>query len=206
MPQIDQEQLIKRYKNLPPDLKDAMFSEEVTDKIMNISNKYGLYVDKMGDLGNEIGRVMLGLTHPKDFIKNLSERLGVDAEKAKSIAKDVNEQIFGPVRESLKKLHKIGEEEPSEVKPPTVEKPTIKEEIKPLAQEIQQPISEVKPLVEPPIVESPIIEQKPAEEKEIVEIGIQRAPKQYREIKEEVEQAKKEEKYPGGTDPYRETL
>ena len=201
MPQIDQEQLIKRYKNLPPDLKDAMFSEEVTDKIMNISNKYGLYVDKMGDLGNEIGRVMLGLTHPKDFIANLSKRLGVDMEKAKSIAKDVNEQIFGPVRESLKKLHKIGEEELSEVKPRIVEAP-IKEEIKPPAQEIQQPISEVKP----PTVEPPIIEQKPVEEKEIVEIGIQRAPKQYREIKEEVEEAKKEEKYPGGIDPYKEAI
>lgn len=179
MAEIDPKIIRERYKNLPPDLKDAIFSEEVTEKIMNISNKYGLYVDEMGELGNEIGRVMLGITHPKDFIRNLMSRLEVDAEKARAIAKDVNEQIFAKVKESLKKLHKIEEEEE---------------------------IGEVEPAKRAETEPKETTEQKPIEEKEIPK-GIQRAPKQVREIQaEEIEQAKKESKYPGEADPYREPI
>lgn len=187
MPKFDQKIFRERYEKLPSDLREAIFSEENADKIQEISKKYSLYVDKMGELAEESGLVMLGFTHPKDFIKNLSERLGVDAEKAKEIAKDVNEQIFGPVRESLKKLHKISEEEIPET-----------QNLKPETQEIK----EVKPTVEMPIKTE---ETKPIEEKEIPE-GIQRAPKQFREIKEEVLQAKEEAKYLGGIDPYKEPI
>lgn len=184
---------MEKYKALPSELKDAIFSEEVAEKIQEIGGKYELYIDKIGELGNESGRVMLGLTHPKDFIKNLSERLGVDMEKAKEIAKDVNEQIFAKVRESLKKLHKIGEEDEN----------LKSEEIKPKAEEIKTQVEEIKPMSQ----ETQILEVKPPtiEEREIPE-GIQRAPKQFREIKEEIERAKEQKKYPEDVDPYRETI
>ena len=52
----------------------------------------------------EAGYVMLGVTHPNDFIGNLAERLEVDKEKARAIAQEINEQIFKKVRESLRKI------------------------------------------------------------------------------------------------------
>lgn len=223
---MDNEQdILKNYQSLPPDLREAIFSFENARAIEEIGKKYELYIDKIGELGNESSRVMLGLTHPKDFIANLSKRLGVDMEKAKEIAKDVNEQIFVKVRESLKKLHKIGEEEEdlkslsdrqagqiSNLKTTTQNlKPEIQEakQAKPMVEipiktepQIPEPIPEIKP----PMVEPAMVEQKPIEEKEILPEGIQRSPKQFREIKEEVEEAKKEKKYPGEIDPYRETI
>ena len=105
-------QLREKYLKLPPDLKDALFSEQVTDAIGAIGKKYSLLIDKVGILADETGAVMLGVTHPKDFIANLSQKLGVDRETARKIAEDINQQIFQKVRESLRKIHGIKEEAP----------------------------------------------------------------------------------------------
>ena len=55
----------------------------------------------------EAGYVMLGVTHPNEFIANLAERLEVDKEKARAIAQEINEQIFKKVRDSLRKIHNM---------------------------------------------------------------------------------------------------
>lgn len=121
------EQIIEKYKQLPEDLKKAIFSVEMTEAVKRISGKYQLHIDKIGALGNETGMVMLGVTHPRDFISNLSQRLGVDKETARKIAEEVNAQIFAKVRDSLKKIHGITGEGAPFVKTP--EKKAIIEEI-----------------------------------------------------------------------------
>lgn len=95
----------ERFKSLPEDLQTAFTSSEVTDAIIGIGKKHNLLVDKIGRLGDETGSVMLGLTPPKDYIKNLMSKLGVDQAKAKEIAEEINQNVFQPVRESLKKVH-----------------------------------------------------------------------------------------------------
>ena len=127
MMQYTQPQLRELYSKLPQDLKDAIFGVDAADAIESIGKKYSLLIDKIGILAEEIGSVMLGLTHPKDFISNLAKRLQVDQITAKSVARDVNEQIFKKVRESLMKIHGLGET-PAET--PKTEKPEVKVEIK----------------------------------------------------------------------------
>jgi len=100
-------QLREKYLKLPQDLKDAMSNIDVSGAIRNIGKKNNLTIDKIGDLGNETGMVMLGVTHPNEFISNLASRLEVDKEVARNIANDINEQIFKPVRDSLRKIHNI---------------------------------------------------------------------------------------------------
>ncbi len=82
---------------------------------------------------------MLGATHPKDFIRNLSDKLGVNRETAKKIADDVNQQIFAKVRESLRKLHGITEEKEAAAAPsvPPAMKETPAETGKPKPLEIK---------------------------------------------------------------------
>src|SRR3972149_1025041 len=77
------------YDNLPEDLKDSIFSVDTTSVVNEIGRKYGLAIDKIGDLANETGMVMLGVTHPNEFIGNLADRLEVDKEKARAIAKEI---------------------------------------------------------------------------------------------------------------------
>ena len=108
------QQISQMYDSLPEDLKDSIFSVDTTSVVNEIGRKYGLAIDKIGDLANETGMVMLGVTHPNEFIGNLADRLEVDKEKARAIAQEINEQIFKKVRESLRKIHNMregGEEE-----------------------------------------------------------------------------------------------
>src|SRR3989338_2365577 len=97
------------YSKLPNDIKEAIFSVDVSDKIIDIGKKHKLAVDKIGIIGNETSRVMLCVTHPNEFIGNLAERLEVDKEKARAIAQKINEQVFKKVRESLRKIHNMRE-------------------------------------------------------------------------------------------------
>ncbi|MBU2219469.1 hypothetical protein KKG15_03195 [Patescibacteria group bacterium] len=106
------EQILEMYKKLPEDLRNAIFSVEMTGAVKGIGEKYQLPIDKIGALGNETGMVMLGVTHSRDFIVNLGNRLNVDKETARKIADEINTQIFSKVRESLKKIHE-GEEAPT---------------------------------------------------------------------------------------------
>ena len=103
------QQISQMYDSLPEDLKDSIFSVDTTSVVNEIGRKYGLAIDKIGDLANETGMVMLGVTHPNEFIGNLADRLEVDKEKARAIAQEINEQIFKKVRESLRKIHNIRE-------------------------------------------------------------------------------------------------
>jgi hypothetical protein len=51
---------------------------------------------------------MLGLTHPSSFVSSLTTKMGISRENAQRIAAQINESVFMPVRESLKKIHNIG--------------------------------------------------------------------------------------------------
>jgi hypothetical protein len=101
----EEQEFQKRLKSLPEDLQSAFTSSAVTEAIIDIGKKHNLMVDKIGRLGDETGSVMLGITPPKDYIKNLMAMLEIDKVKAKEIAEEVNQTVFQPVRESLKKVH-----------------------------------------------------------------------------------------------------
>lgn len=104
------EQLMEKFNKLPQDIKDAILNVNTSEIINSICGKYKLNVTKAGEVADETGLVMLGITHPKDFISNIAKRLEVDNMTASKIGQDVNEQIFSKVRESLKNLHNLQDE------------------------------------------------------------------------------------------------
>ena len=99
--------LQEQYLNLPEDIQKALFSSATSDAIFEVGKEHGLQIDKMGELADETGLVMLGMTKPNEYIRNLEKRLGVEVLKAKEIAEDINQKVFSPIRESLKKIHGI---------------------------------------------------------------------------------------------------
>jgi len=107
MSKLTPQQLREIYLKLPEDLKAAIFNVNSADIIQAIGKKYNLTIDKIGEVADETGLVMLGLTHPNNFISNLAERLKIDKESARKIAEEVNSQIFAKVRESLRKIYGI---------------------------------------------------------------------------------------------------
>lgn len=120
-----QKDLTNKFKNLPQDLKDAIFDVANAGAIQAIAKKYGLNIEQTGNLADEIGLLMLGETHPKDFVANLNKRLGADPETTKKVAQEVNEQIFAKVRESLKKIHEVSEVKPEQAIPEPKPEPVI---------------------------------------------------------------------------------
>jgi len=105
MEYLTDEQILEKLDNLPQDVQDAVFGFEARKIIIDIGEKYKLGADKIKELENETGMVIVGFTDLSDFIPNLIQRLELDQQTASKIAEDVDAQIFSKVRESLKKNH-----------------------------------------------------------------------------------------------------
>ena len=98
------EQINERFQMLPSSVQDIVLSAEVADAIKEIANKNQLHIDTAGLLNEEITYVMVGAEKSVDFIKNLKIHLRLPEDKANTVARDVNEKIFLPIREALKKV------------------------------------------------------------------------------------------------------
>ncbi len=102
-----QEEVEERFRRLPEPLKEQMMSAENSERIFEVGKKFGLTVEQIGFLAEESGYVVLGLTHPNDFVPRVKDHLRVDEQKAKSIAQEINHQVFFPLREMLKNTHQF---------------------------------------------------------------------------------------------------
>lgn len=138
-PQINEETILKRYESLPDDLKEALMGVSTADALYDIGRKANLNVEKIGALAEEVGLIILGFTPSANFISDLKTALGVNEEKASEIAGQVNERVFLPIRESLKRLHGASWGE-GLVKPPTKFEGQKVAEVKP-----RVPLPEIKP-------------------------------------------------------------
>ncbi len=117
----------ENYDDLPADVQDAFTSVSVGKTIQEIGKKHQLHVDQISSLFDETGFIMIGATHPRNYIENIQSKLAIDVNAAKKIATDVNEQIFRPIRESLKKIHQVDEKPEQDT---TVEQSSEKQEPK----------------------------------------------------------------------------
>src|SRR3989344_6358304 len=120
----DKEQVLRKMEKMHQDLREAIFSVDSENVVLAIAKKYGLQIDQAGELADEIGLLMLGVTHPRDFVASLAKRLGTDSETTKKIAEEINAQIFSKVKESLKKIHSV--EDKTEIIPSAAAVPTPK--------------------------------------------------------------------------------
>lgn len=165
MSKYTQQQLEERYDSLPENLKEALLSVDIANKMFEIGKKHTLTIEETGYVAEETGLVVLGLEKPQNLIANIQKRLNSEEDEAGEIAHDINEKIFFPIREALKKAHNI---EIEGAPASTVQKPAPlpRPEIKPRVSEntmdgvgvFPQPKSE--PKVMPPSPQ-PVLEQKP---------------------------------------------
>lgn len=68
---------------------------------MALKSRYQLHVDAAGQIGKEIGYLLLGVISPMEFIGRLVDS-GVDGVTAKNIANDINTEIFLPLQEIMR--------------------------------------------------------------------------------------------------------
>lgn len=104
------EQLWKLYKDLPGELKEAIFALETVDSVYDICSRNE--IENVQEVAKCIGYVLLGVLPPDDFQETLKKEIGLDQEKAKKVAQEINRFIFYPVKTALEEIYKI------EIKPP----------------------------------------------------------------------------------------
>jgi len=113
-------ELIKeKFKQLPKELQEAITASDLPVKTKAIADKHSLMLDQLGMLQNEIFFVLIGTESSKDFVDNISAELNINDTKATSIASDVSEQIFNPVRTYLRKWEDTTPDDPTENSPST---------------------------------------------------------------------------------------
>jgi len=139
---LTQDQLREIYNSLPEDLQNAMGAPETSEAVRRISNNYGLSLDQMGDLTEEIGLAMLGVNTLEDLPKNIALRLGVDLAMGNAIFRDVNGSVFLKVQESLKRVNELRGSNP------LLTYSTQKQDTIPSVTPISEPLTE-KPVTQP---------------------------------------------------------
>ena len=98
----DQINLKEEFQKMPEKLREALISVDKVKAFSEVREKYKIHVDQAGILAREIDLVLMGFVPTKDFTERLKEKIGADDEKARKIAKDVDEKIFIKIRENLK--------------------------------------------------------------------------------------------------------
>jgi len=101
------EQLQERFKSLPEAVQDALTSVETVDIMTDIEQKFKLHIDQIGVLAEEAGALMLGFSKPADFIPTIALKMRIPQIQARSIATELNEKLFTPIKEHLKEVHHI---------------------------------------------------------------------------------------------------
>lgn len=128
MPTYSKEQLQQLYKKLPKDLQEALFSQQNADNIQEICTKNGVKdEEKIYDVIENVGYVLLGLLPPSEFRQILEYELKIPPNSADLIAKGITRFVFLPLKRTLELLYKTEikvSEKPEEIPPlPPKEKP-----------------------------------------------------------------------------------
>jgi len=106
-PKYTQEQLDKIYEKLPEELKEAMFSMETAKEIGETCESYGIRDNRVGEIADHVGYVLLGLLLPQEFAETLEKEIKLPRVLAQAIARDLNRLVFYPVKPALEQLHQI---------------------------------------------------------------------------------------------------
>lgn len=83
---------------MPPAIRAYLTEGKYTPVAKNMMSKYNLRVDQGGVLERELMLLLMGVEDPSEFTKTLVEEARLDQKTANSIAQDVNNQIFIPLR------------------------------------------------------------------------------------------------------------
>jgi hypothetical protein len=86
----------------PGAVQEAVNSEHTTSTVAGIGVKYGLHIDQIGLLAELNTQMLLGLVSPSQFLGELLVA-GILEDTARQIMSEINEHIFKPLQEELRR-------------------------------------------------------------------------------------------------------
>lgn len=96
-----------KFQAISNELKVHLTSTETANKIHQVGEKNNLNENQLWWASHTAGMIILGETNIVNFVKTLQEKCKLTEEPARQLARDINQAIFLPVKENLKKIHKV---------------------------------------------------------------------------------------------------
>ncbi len=107
---------MQAYKDAPEIVRAVYDADSTVQTIVELQTKYKLHVDEAGLIGTGIGNMLLGLTNPQEFLDELIATK-IPESDAKQIMAEINQKIFVPLHEQMRKVG-VGAEVPQPPLPP----------------------------------------------------------------------------------------
>ncbi|HEY4501310.1 MAG TPA: hypothetical protein VJI70_03570 [Candidatus Paceibacterota bacterium] len=105
-------------KEVPAPIRAFFASGKVETVAKNLMQKYKFHIDQGAIVEREIILLLLGLKSPDEFTKTLAEEAKLDTQTVNGITRDVNDQIFVPLREEMRKGPQAVPQIPKPIAPP----------------------------------------------------------------------------------------
>ncbi len=156
--ELSKEAFNSAFNSAPRPVRSFIVDGKLDVAVADIVRIRQLHVDAAGILEKCASQMLVGVMNPAQVLGELV-LAGVDAETAKKILEDLNQQIFIPVRDKVRHFTETGEDL---ISPPDVDEesaPAPAPEIAPQATPIQQQA----PTVAPQPVFTPVPEAQPAQ-------------------------------------------
>lgn len=103
----------EKFSTLPKELRKFIVNESWTTIAESIAEKFNFNPDQTEKLEQETLMVLIGVESVKNFRANLIEELDVTYDQALKVSYEMNNQIFGQVAETLRKMEEGGVENPA---------------------------------------------------------------------------------------------
>lgn len=99
-------EMAQRYALLPEDIKQTIVSTNYQQKLFDIAKAHKLTFEELNTLELETTMVLLGMTPPGEYRDEIQIELKKnDDAEVDAIVKDVNDQVFAPVRQALQRVY-----------------------------------------------------------------------------------------------------
>lgn len=115
-------------QTLPSPIRHYLAQGRYSVVAKNLTFKYQLRIDQGGILEREIMLLLMGVESPDDFVNSLKSEATLPEETVFSIMTDVNQEIFAPLQEEMRK----GETRASEPASPAVSRAHLEAAIPPM--------------------------------------------------------------------------
>ncbi len=176
----------ERIKTLPPNLKQAIDNVPWKALVQEIGKTNALDAEQIVSLEQEIMFIIYAFEPPTNFIANIAREVGVSEDAASTIAESVADKIFDPILQKSEELEKLNEKKSEPVITPT-SVPEIPPSNLPMVEK-GEVVHDVPHAEQPDTGPKPKIPIQPVAKPEQAKVSLP----DYR--------------YPGGQDPYRESL
>ena len=119
MKEYSEKELREKYEKLPLNLKSALSDPEISKKISDIGRDFQVRDEESEVLTKICGLVFVSVLPLESLQEEIKERLVLSEEISKSLADDLESEVFSPYKEELANVRKPEEakiEKPEELK------------------------------------------------------------------------------------------